>query len=116
MYLLNHSFGEGGGYMKKVISAFIIIILILIGVFIYVKSGSTPDKEYHQEVVEKVETYVKNKYPEKEIIAIKPVYYNKFKEKNKKYQVAVKYASKPDWFESYYLKEGQVVRSHAFQE
>ncbi|CQR46422.1 hypothetical protein BN1058_00682 [Paraliobacillus sp. PM-2] len=102
--------------MKKLIIC-ILLLIITVTSIVFISSSDVlfHDKEYHQEIVKKVKTKITEKYPNKEIIEIEPVFMDKLKGKDKKYQVAVKYAESNEWFVSYYLKDGDLIKSHSFK-
>ncbi len=101
--------------MKKVLVITLILISFLAAIYIiYVQVISSPDEEYHDSVVEKVETLVIEKYPDKEIVEIRPRFLDKFKDKDKRYQVAVKFKNY-NWYKSFYLKNGELIESHEFR-
>ncbi|MRG85261.1 hypothetical protein [Salinibacillus xinjiangensis] len=100
--------------MKKYIML-AVFLLILFGSYLYVKSVIIPDEEYHKEVVNQVQEMIKENYPNKEIVEIRPRYIDKLKDKNKRYQVAVKYKDSNGWYSSYYIEDGKLVELQTFK-
>ncbi|WP_214847967.1 hypothetical protein [Exiguobacterium sp. s193] len=95
--------------MKKIMISSLTLFLV-IGGFLFMNRGV--DKEYEEDVREKIVNYINNKYGKENIVSVKSAYDDKHREKDKRYKIAAKINGeglRDDEYMVFRLNDGKVI-------